>query len=401
MFNFMHESWHKAENGGLNYLYIQNPNHTFWQLDSTAIGLPETKWSMSIATADFNHDGFIDLYVANDFGADDLYYNSHGKHFQKIEGEMFGDISKDTYKGMNATVADFDENGFVDVHVSNVHHQLQAEGNLLWYFYPNPKDKNRPFIKDRATFSGALNENRFGWGAGVADFNNDGRVDLIQANGMVDNIIDRKKDQTEHDCPDYWYVNEKIARSSPDIHKYIDNWGDIRGKCIYGFEQNRLYINRGVESKPQFVDVADQVGMIDKANFRGMAVADFNNDGAMDFIASSLYRNPYVYKNHLGSRLQKNHWYGVTFISEVPNCNRQAIGSKVYIHTLDKNRHKKIQYFETTLVNGFSAQSDPRLHFALKEGHTFLKMHVLWCGKISQTYESLLPNQYQTLRLRR
>jgi Na+-translocating ferredoxin:NAD+ oxidoreductase RnfD subunit len=399
MFNFMHESWHQAENGGLNYLFLQNPFHHFEIQDSKAIGIPETKWTMAIATADFNQDGFVDLYMANDFGADDLYYNHDGKYFENIKGKMFGEIGRDTYKGMNATIADFDNNGYQDVQISNVHHQLQAEGNLLWYFYPNPKDKFYPIIKDQATYTGALNENRFGWGGAAADFNNDGWIDLAQANGMVDNIYDRKPDQKNDECPDFWYINEKIARSSPEIHKYVDNWGDIRGNCIHGMEKNRLYINRGLDKKPQFMDVADFAGMDQKANYRGMAVADFDNDGHMDLLVSSLYRNPLLFQNMPTEETKKNKWFGLKLTSNNQACNKMAIGSKIWLHSRDEKNNPISQYFETTLVNGFSAQHDPRVHMALMKNHQYESLSIMWCGRIQKVYRDIKLNQYQELIL--
>lgn len=398
MFNFMHESWHQAENGGLNHLFIQDQFHNFVLLDSKKIGLPETKWTMAIATADFNHDGFVDLYMANDFGADDLYYNHGGKYFENVKGSMFGEIGKDTYKGMNATIADFDNNNWIDVQISNVHHQLQAEGNLLWYFYPNSKDATHPIIKDQATYAGALNENRFGWGGAATDFNNDGWTDLVQANGMVDNIIDRRSDQKEGDCPDFWYINEKIARSSPEIHKYIDNWGDIRGNCIYGFEKNRLYLNRGMDKKPQFMDVANFVGMDQKANYRGMAAADFDNDGHMDLIVTSLYRNPLVFKN-IPTKENHNNWIGLNLISKQNICNRMAIGSKIWLTSIDQSGKEFSQYQESTLVNGFSAQHDPRIHFGIPYDQKIKSIKISWCGQMEKTYSDLKVNQYQNVVL--
>lgn len=396
MFNFMHESWHQAENGGTNYLFIQNGKNIFEKLEPNQIKMPETKWTMAIGTADFNQDGYTDLYMANDFGADDLYYNHNGKYFENFKGEMFGDIGKDTYKGMNATVADFDGNGMMDVQISNVHHQLQAEGNLLWYFYPNPKDSFHPILKDMATYAGALNENRFGWGGAAVDFNNDGLIDLAQANGMVDNIIDRRPDQNEQDCPDFWYINEKIARSSPEIHKYIDNWGDIRGNCIYGHEKNRLYLNRGIDKKPQFFDVADLIGMNESTNYRGMAAADFDNDGHIDLLVSSLYRNPLLYKN-IPTTNYENNWIGLNLISEKNECNRMAIGSKLWLKTISENGSEHVQYTETNLVNGFSAQHDPRVHFGIPKKFHFKELVISWCGKEKITYSDVKVNQYQSI----
>ena len=94
----------------------------FERQDVAALGMPETHWSLAIGTGDLNHDGWTDLYVANDFGPDDLYLNEAGRGFRRIPGRAFGDIGRDTYKGMNASLGDFDRNGWLDVYVSNVHH---------------------------------------------------------------------------------------------------------------------------------------------------------------------------------------------------------------------------------------------------------------------------------------
>lgn len=395
MYNFMHESWHKAENGGFNYLFVQKQNGGFQFMDPKTLGMPETKWTMAIGTADFNQDGWTDLYMANDFGADDFYYNQEGKFFKSHRGQFFGSIGKDTYKGMNATIADFDNNGMQDIQISNVHHQLQAEGNLLWYFYPG-ENKFAPEIKDQATYAGALNENRFGWGGAAVDFNNDGWIDLAQANGMVDDTYDKKSEK----CPDYWYINEKIARSSPDIHRYINNWGDIRGTCIHGKEKNRLYMNRGMQKQPQFVDIANYVGMDQVGNWRGMASADFDNDGQIDLISTSLYKNPLVFKNTPESQYSsKHHWIGLALRSNHPQCNSMAIGSKIYIESQSIDGILSKQFIETNLINGFSAQHDPRVHIGLGLNNTIKKLTVSWCGRFEKVYTNLEIDNYNNLSL--
>src|SRR6266446_843475 len=99
---------------------------------------------------------------------------------------MSGSVGKDTNKGMN---------------VSNVQVPLQAEGSLLWKTYPNPKNEFRPAFRDEATLRGALNEGGFGWGAAVGDLNLDGWLDLVQANGMVDDSADKRFAKPR----DYWY----------------------------------------------------------------------------------------------------------------------------------------------------------------------------------------------------
>ena len=397
MFDFMHDSWHMSNNGAENFIFI-NRGKTFKELNPQEIGMPETRWTMAIGTGDLNQDGWTDLYMANDFGPDDLYYNQNGKRFINYKGTFFGDVGKDTYKGMNATIADFDRNGMNDIYISNVHHPLQAEGSLLWSFFPGKKIEE-PKIKDLASYTGSLNENRFGWGAASADFNNDGHIDLVQANGMVDNKFDKVSDT----CPDYWYINEKIARSPPSIHRYINKWGDLRGSCIHGFEKNRMYINRGPKSKPQFLDIADNIGMDQIGNWRGMAAGDFNNDGKMDLVASSLYRDPYFYKNIdvKGNNSVMNNWIGFSLESRDYSCNRDAIGSTVHIHYLDKHKKQNTQMFETKLVNGFSAQSDLRVHFGLGKNAQIQKVVINWCNLKLKEYTNILINKYNKIVLRK
>jgi Na+-translocating ferredoxin:NAD+ oxidoreductase RnfD subunit len=384
MFNFMHASWHMSNNGGRNELYLREKDK-FKKLNSKKLGMPETRWSLALGVADFNQDGWHDIYVANDFGADDLYYNEQGKKLKNIKGKIFGDIGRDTYKGMNATILDVDNNGMTDVYISNVHHEMQAEGSLLWMFF---KDKSGEVtLKEMATKTGALNESRFGWGAAALDLNNDGATDLIQANGMVDDTPDKVHDE----CPDYWYVNEKIARSPPSYHRYTNKWGDIRGYCIYGKEKNRVYFNQEDKLIGKFVDVADSVGVTKETNSRGVAAVDLNNDGSMDFVITHQFAPPSIYKT-----IQKNdhHWIGFKLIGDGKTCNTDAIGSKITIYYGEKSQMK-----ELALVNGFSAQSDRRIHFGLKNYQGELKVVVDWCLAYKQEFNIKALDQYLPLKM--
>ncbi|MEE2744527.1 MAG: FG-GAP-like repeat-containing protein [Bdellovibrionota bacterium] len=393
MFNFMHASWHMADNGGKNRLFIQDKGQ-FNELKN--IGLPETFWTLAIGTGDLNRDGWTDLYVANDFGPDNLYFNKNGKKLEKIEGKLFGSIGKDTYKGMNASVGDVDGNGLLDVYVSNVHHEMQAEGSLLWMFSENKENLWRPFIEDKATSLGALNEQRFGWGASMADFNNDGHLDISQANGMVDD----KRDKKFKTCPDYWYVNEKIARSAPSIHRYAHQWGDIRGYCIYGNERDRLYLNTGNKKGHLFVDVSEKIGMTEELNSRGMAAADFDNDGRMDLLVTNIFSNPTLYKNLVKV---KDTWIGFQLESFDDRCNRQGVGSRVEISYKNSKGKLKKQMREIQIATGFSAQSDIRAHFGLGDlgKKESIKLKINWCGIEQRTYSFNKFNSYHKVILKR
>jgi len=160
-------------------------------------------------------------------------------------------------------------------------------------------------------------------------------------------------------------------------------------------------MNRGMEKKPQFIDIAEYIGMTQTGNWRGMAAADFDNDGHMDVIASSLYRNPLVFRNVPDAIYEKtHHWIGLELESHDPKCNRMGIGSKIKVQASDETGKISEQYFETTLINGFSAQHDQRVHIGLGRKNKLLSVAINWCGGKSVDYTYLTVDQYNKVVLK-
>ncbi|MBX3249982.1 MAG: VCBS repeat-containing protein [Myxococcales bacterium] len=382
MLRFMHDGWHDAANGGSNSLY-RGTGEGFARLDARALGLRETHWSLAVSTADFDHDGYTDLYVASDFGPDDLYLSRPadgplGRRFERIQGPRYGTIGRDTYKGMNASVADFDRNGHMDVYVSNVHHSLQAEGSLLWMVYPE-RGRDPRFV-DEATQRGALNERRFGWGAGVGDLDGDGWVDIVQANGMVDDRLD----PMGHERKDYWYVNHKLMQSGPEVHTYADMWGDIRGRTIYPNEARRVYLNLGARGERFFADVAAEVGVAEPDNSRGVVVADLDDDGDLDLVITNQHGPTSIYRNDLMQRPGAPSWVGLRLVGDGARTHRSAVGTRVVIR-YEEGGEQVTQTSEVGVLGGFSAGRDPRVHFGLGryEGPVTVTIH--WLGAPAET----------------
>ena len=386
MLPFMHASWDDARNGGLNLLY-RNEGNRFVRLDSRASGIPETHWSLVAATGDIDRDGKTDLYVANDFGPDDLYMNRGGGRFQRSAGRIVGEIGRDTYKGMNASVADIDRNGYLDIYVSNVHVQLQAEGSNLWMTYPVA---NGVQMRDEATQRGALNEHRFGWGGAIGDLDNDGWLDILQANGMIDDRFDRRFEE----CRDYWYVNEKLMRSGPEIHTYADRWGDLRGYCINGREANRIYMNRGDRTRLQFVDVAAAVGWGPEPPSRGMLLADFDNDGDLDVGVTHISAPIDLYRNTRNDE-QSARWIGFDLRGNGVSCNSDAAGTRITVQ-YDEQRGRSTQAREISIVNAFAAQGDRRVLFGLGSSEGPVDVAIQWCGA-AETRLRLEQNRYHRI----
>jgi enediyne biosynthesis protein E4 len=388
---FMHNGWHSADNGGLNHLYIHDPNtQNHWA--RSPIDLPETRWSLATCTLDINHDGFTDLYVANDFGPDRLYLNDHGQRLVSIIGPQYGDIGKDTYKGMNCSSADFDRNGYADIYISNVHHPLQAEGSILWMVGP-PADPSAalplPSLRDEATTRDALNERRFGWGAAAGDLNNDGWPDIVQANGMVGDRLDPRG----YARKDYWYVNHKLMQSGPDQHTYADMWGDIRGRTIFPDEARRAYFNLGADSPGYFADAAQTLGVADPNTSRGVVMADLDNDGDLDLLITNQHAPPDLYRSDLRQRRPSDsHFIGLTLLGNGSQTHPSALGSRVAVTT-----PAGTQWAESSSLSGFSAQSDPRLHFGLADYTGPVEVEVYWLGAPSSRH-TLTADSYHVIQ---
>jgi hypothetical protein len=406
MLRFMHDGWHDADNGGGQVLYENRGDGTFTRVDPAISGLDGHRWSLAVSAVDFNHDGFVDLYVANDFGPDELFLNTGidtgraagvarqigggvgAPRFRRVTGTMFNDVGNDTYKGMNASAADFDRNGYLDVAVSNVHHALQAEGSMLWMVRPGGGDSgDDPFVpsfSDEATRRGALNERRFGWGACAGDLDNDGWTDLVQANGMVDDRLDRLLPDGAR--KDYWYVNHKLMQSGPDVHTYADMWGDIRGRTIYPNEKRRAYLNLGAAARggmpAYFVDVADQVGLADPDNSRGVLLSDLDADGDLDALVTNQHGPVSLYASDLRARRPDDSHF-VSLLLRGSGKNRDAIGAVVTVAPAGRERSStavagELQTQQRQLTCGFSAQCDPRLHFGLGARSGPIDVTVRW-----------------------
>ncbi len=376
MFHFMHASWHKATNGGLNQFYRNRGDGTFAEEDAAKLGMPETHWTLALNSADFNGDGWPDIYAASDFGPDDVYLNEKGKGFRRIEGSHFGAIGKDTYKGMNASIADFDRNGTPDIHVSNVHAPMQAEGSLLWM--TERMADGKVAFHNEAAARGVLNPKRFGWGAGVADLDLDGWPDMVQANGMVDDRMDRKFDKPR----DYWYVNGQVARSDPSVHAYADKWGDTRGYTIWGSQGNRVLLNH----QGTFNDASEVAGLTRLGNARGVVLADFDNDGDADMVLTRQFDPVLFYENR---RSSPGNWIGFEIRGNGRTVPRDAVGS-----VLELTQGGKKWHVDVLNVSGFSAQGDRRIVVGLAGDGSPVRGEIIWTDGTRQNLGSMDTGRY-------
>lgn len=386
---FMHDGWHDANNGGVNELYLGSKNLPFTKSHALP---PETRWSLAACYTDLDQDGWTDIYVANDFGPDRFYRNLGGKSFESIQGNRFGDFGKDTYKGMNCSVGDVNNDLRGDLYISNVHQPLQAEGSLLWVNESSAKDGIR--LSNEAAQRNILNEHRFGWGAAFGDLNNDGWIDLVQGNGMVDDRLD----PMGYENKDYWYVNHKLMQSGPEFHTYADMWGDIRGREIFANEARRVYLNHGEAMPGVFGDVAASVGVTHGDNTRGIALADFDNDGDLDLLFANQHGNVQLHRNTLIQRApERAHYLSLELIGDGKGTHKEALGTQVIVSYEEQGVIKR-QWREKSASSGLSAQGDPRLHFGLGTFQGTAKVEVRWYGAQTQHFELKVDTHHRLVQ---
>lgn len=391
--NIMPENWSNALNGGEKFFFLQKngkfilQNNRQWHLDSTP-------YSLAINSGDFNNDGYTDFYIANDFGPDELYLNDKGTRFQKIRGSFFGDIGRDTYKGMNVSIGDLNNDQLSEIYVSNVHYPIIREGSILWSI--RPKDQNNiARVTDMAESAGVLNEDGHGWGAVFSDLNLDGFSEIIQTNGMFDRKYDIESEVNADDknCYNYWYANEKISRSSNAIQKNAYNWTSVINTCIMPNQELKLYLNLGTTDL-KFFDIAPQVGLRQIKNSRAISAVDFDNNGTQDLFIVDLYGEHNLYRNMLNAD-NLNHWIGFNFESHIKDC--PIIGTTISLIQKGPSSFKGKQQREIQLLSGFSAQSDPRVHFGIGPNTQGLSLQVKWCGRKIVNYTNLKVDQYQKI----
>lgn len=348
----MPESFRYANNGGRKYLLMNMGSGRFKDV-AEAYGITSTKWVLAAAAADFNGDGFPELYVANDYNVDEFYLNEGGKRFEE-KGNAAG-VGRIPKSGMSASLGDINNDGNIGVYTTNITEKgILIQGNNYWL--PNSENmKDNPSFVNLAQISGIENA---GWayGAQLGDLNNDGYMDLYVANGF----ISAKKNTS------YWYDYSKVTGGNSTIIGDAKNWPDMQGKSQSGYEEDKVWLNN---SDGLFEDVSGKVCPPATYDGRAVALADLWNRGVLDVIVANQNNIPLVYKN---DPRNDNHWIDFDLVGKVSNAD--AVGAKVMVEW--GGGKKQVQV--VTGGMGFSSQNQHRLHFGLGESDKADKVTVYW-----------------------
>jgi enediyne biosynthesis protein E4 len=341
----MHNSFEFATNGGKNLLFHNLGGGKFEDV-TDKMGVGSTRWSLAAASADFNGDGWPDIYLANDYGPEELYLNDRGRSFMLTTAGL----ESESKSGMSATLGDAFNRGRLDAFVTNISERgyLFQNNNLR----VNEMAETHRF---RNVAEGAIADAGWAWGAQFGDLNNDGANELFVANGFIS--ADRGKS--------YWYAMSKIAGANGRFFEDAATWPAFGNASLSGYEPSRVYINRGVAG---WVDVASKVGVTDLYDGRAVALADLSNRGAVDVIVANQNQPAVVYRDYPDS---SNHWIAFKLVGT--RSNRSAIGAEVVLEAGLLRQRRVIDG-----GSGFASQNDRRLHFGLGSHEWVDRVVIYW-----------------------
>ena len=258
---------------------------------SEASGLDDNGKTWTTIAIDLNNDGYLDLYLANDFGPNKLYINNGDKTFTENTA-AYG--LEDPYEGMGLAIADCDGNGYFDIYLTNVTEMgFDQQINKLFLNTGNSLFINKS-VEAGVSLAG------WGWGTEFFDLENDGDEDLFVGNG---------------------YFSQVFA--------------------------NRFFRNDTDSDSVHFEEIAVNLGLADTSEARGVAVFDYNDDGHSDLIVSNFTKSPSLYENSIS----EGNWLKIKLEGTV--SNRDAFGTTVELQANGesyKKYHHGAQFLGQNIV---------------------------------------------------
>ena len=311
-----------------------------------------TGWTLDLGHGDFNNDGHPDIYLAADYGTDRIYFNKGDGTFEDTTEKSLG---FDTRKGMNVDVADYDNDGWLDIYVTNITDEYMKECNMLWH---NNHDGTFTDISKETNTCATL----WGWAAKFGDFDNDGWPDLFVVNGL-------RSASKENYIPVLLEMMIKPGIDFTDVRL----WPNIGTMTWSGYQKKKMFHNLGGQT---FKEISAAAGVDNELDGRGIGMADFDNDGRLDLYQVNADQVALLYK---GETIGGGNWVQLS-LQGGPGSNRDAIGARIKLTAGGLTQIKEVDG-----GNGYAGQSTKRAHFGIGKAAKVDSMEIRWPnGKVEK-----------------
>lgn len=322
-----------------NTLYRNNGDGTFTDVSAETGTAKYFGKGMGVAIADYDADGFMDIFVANDNHPNSLFHNLGGKKFEEValESGVAYAQSGSALSGMGVDFKDVDNDGRPDIW----HTAVENESFPLFHDVGAGQ-----FVEQTLPAQLAVTRTMSGWGNGIFDFDNDGWKDLFVArSNVLDNIAQ--------------FSNRKYE------------------------EPNSVLRNLGNST---FHDVSSEAGADFQvpAAHRGVAFGDIDNDGRMDAVVTVLNGSLQYFHNVTKN---SNHWILLKLVGK--KSNRMGLGAQVRI----KGEDDKVQYNHATTAVGYACASDARVHFGVGASRVIHEIQITWPSGTRQVLRNVASDQ--------
>ncbi len=364
--------WYHATNGTPNLLFVSEEGGGYRE-EARLRGVDDHRWSYAAQFADVDEDGWLDLYVANDFGEKALYMR---------RGERFVDQAAergvlDSGNGMGVSFGDFNNDGRLDLHVTNM--SSTAGNRILGRLFPGATTEDNVLKKLAA--GNSLYENTGGgqfrevstevgpfeagwaWGGGFIDFDNDGHEDLYTPNGFISGS------SMKDTCSHFWrqVVTHDRQNAKGSLREDQDRLVFRQGFSFSGYERDPLYLNLG---NRRFLDVSGCSGIDSVSDGRAGVFADFDNDGDLDVFVTTIQGPAHLlFRNNVG---QNNRWLRVVL------DGGEALGHDAFSSVVRMSTSAGMLTKTKSGGSGFVSQHDPRLVFGLGQDAEVEAIDVTW-----------------------
>ena len=349
-------------------------------------GLFRTGFPNSVSANDFNQDGWVDLWIANDYWVGDFLYmnNGDGTFTDKIH-ENAGHI---TYSSMGIDAGDINNDGLLDVMVLDMvpegHYRrhrnmggmnsqtfrkvVNEEGHYQYFTNTLFLNRGNAVFSDIVQLAG-IESTDWSWTTLIADLDNDGWKDIFIANGLM------------RDIRDYDAANEFPQVIETAIHQYLEKnpnpensgiWDIVNMQKALDISPSVKLFNYAFKNNRDltFTKMTDEWGFEQKTFSNGGAYADLDNDGDLDIVINNINDIASVYQNN-AEKISGNHYLRIKPVAD--NQNISTLGTKVWVET-----GHITQFFEITSVRGMYSTSEHIAHFGIGDVKKVDRLIVKW-----------------------